>query len=291
MSLIHNQAMTEENLAAKRANGSTSQGPVTPAGKANSAAANLRHGLYSRKRNEVLSALGEDPEEYADLMNSLEHNWVERLEGELVQRIGHTLWRMKRAENTQEKLALNRIQAVREAQQSAAGPRLVRAHENLDCYDDLGAALDRRSTGPTSDEIQTFVEHFRDDPSEEMQEFLSLLKPLKTLPKGPERKAACREARVRLRQMEESYRSVCIRFAEQVEEMQSPESLAALAAPQNDMALLAQKVEDSTLRQLWRLSNMLFRIGKGARKQRDVKNEDRTDYVYENTGGDDKMSS
>jgi len=198
---------------------------------------------------------------------------------------------MKRAENTQEKLALNRMHAVREARQSAAGPRIVQAHENLECYDDLGDALDRRGTGPTTDEIQTFVERFRSDTSEEMQEFLSLLKPLKTLPKGPERKAACREARVRLRQMAESYRRVCIRFAEEVEEMQSPESLAALVAPQNDVALLAQRVEDSTLRQLWRLTNMLFRIEKGMEKQRDVKNEDRTDYVHENTGGGDKMSS
>ena len=65
MSLIHKQEMTEENLAAHRANGQKTHGPVTPEGKANSAAANLRHGFYCQAPNRALTALGEDPEEYA----------------------------------------------------------------------------------------------------------------------------------------------------------------------------------------------------------------------------------
>jgi hypothetical protein len=80
MSLIHKQEMTEENLAAKRSNGCQTQGPVTPEGKANSAAANLRHGFYCQAPNRALTALGEDPEEYAGLMNSLENDLVEGLE-------------------------------------------------------------------------------------------------------------------------------------------------------------------------------------------------------------------
>ena len=71
MSLIHQQEMTEENLAAHRANGQKTQGAVTPEGKANSAAANLRHGFYCQAQNGTLTAWGEDPEEYAGLMNSL----------------------------------------------------------------------------------------------------------------------------------------------------------------------------------------------------------------------------
>jgi hypothetical protein len=61
MSLIHKQEMTEENLAAHRANGAQSQGAVTPEGKANSAAANLRHGFYCRAQNGALTALGGRP--------------------------------------------------------------------------------------------------------------------------------------------------------------------------------------------------------------------------------------
>ena len=201
MSLIHKQEMTEENLAAHRANGQKTHGPVTPEGKANSAAANLRHGFYCQAPNRALTALGEDPEEYADLTNSLENNLVEGLEGELRERIGDTLWRMKRAVRMQNGLALKRIKAAQEIQEAAAWPQRLRAHENLDRYEDLAAALARRGNGPTPAEIQAFVKNFDDDPSEEMQEFFLLLKSLNKLAEGPERKAARRKARAQLNQM------------------------------------------------------------------------------------------
>jgi hypothetical protein len=35
---------------------------------------------------------------------------------------------------------------------------------------------------------------------------------------------------------------------------------------------------------------VLFKVRNGALTHRDVKNEDRSGYVYENTGNDDKMS-
>jgi hypothetical protein len=49
-------------------------------------------------------------------------------------------------------------------------------------------------------------------------------------------------------------------------------------------------MEDSSLRHLWRLTNMLFRVRNGALAPRDVKNEDRPGYVYENKDDNDKMS-
>jgi len=72
--------------------------------------------------------------------------------------------------------------------------------------------------------------------------------------------------------------------------MQSPEDLAALTAPRDEKSLLMQRMEDSSLRQLWRLTNMLFRVRSGALTLRDVKNEDRSGYVYENKGESDIMS-
>jgi hypothetical protein len=291
MSLIHKQEMTEENLAAHRANGQKTRGPVTPEGKANSAASNLRHGFYCQAPNRALTALGEDPEEYADLRNSLENNLVEGLEGELRERIVDTLWRMKRAVRMQNGLALKRIKTAHEIHQTATMPQLLRAHENLERYEDLAAALRRRGNGPTPAEIQAFVKNFDDDPSEEMQEFFLLLKSLNKLEEGPERKAARRKARAQLNELQERYRRVCVKFAEQLDEAQSPENLAALVAPRNENALLMQRLEDSSLRQLWRLTNMLFRLRNGGLTLRDGKNGDRPGYVHENTGDDDKMSS
>ena len=273
MSLIHQQEMTEENLAAHRANGQKTQGPVTPEGKANSAAANLRHGFYCKVQNGALAALGEDPQEYAGLMNSLENNLGEGLERQLVELIADTVWRMKRAKRMQDGLALKRIQAAQESQDARVLPHQIRAHENLDCYDHLSIVLARRGNGPTPAEIQTFVEHFKDDSSEKMKEFCLLLKSLNKLAKGPERNAARRQARVQLQAMMESYQRVCLQVQEHFDEMRSPESLAALIAPRDESALLLQRVEDSSLRKLWRLTNMLFRVRNGGLSLRDVKNE------------------
>ena len=49
-------------------------------------------------------------------------------------------------------------------------------------------------------------------------------------------------------------------------------------------------MEDSNLRQLWRLTNVLFKVRNGALTHRDVKNEGTSGDVYENKGEDDKMS-
>jgi hypothetical protein len=49
-------------------------------------------------------------------------------------------------------------------------------------------------------------------------------------------------------------------------------------------------VEDSSLRQWWWLTRMVFKVRNAALSPRDVKNEDRSDYVHENKGQDDKMS-
>jgi hypothetical protein len=291
MSLIHKHEMTEENLAARRANGSMSRGPVTPEGKAISAAANLRHGFYCQAPNGALTALGEDPEEYAGLMNSLENNLAEGLESELRERIGDTLWRMKRAARMRNGLALKRIKAAQEFQDTTTLPQRARANENLECYGDMIKALGRRGKGPNSTEIQDFMKYFAHDDSEEMQEFFPVLKALTKLEEGPERRAACRQARAQLQKMEARYRRICQMMAEQFDEMQSPENLAALTAPQDEKSVFMQRMEDSSLRQLWRLTNMIFRVRAGGLSLRDVKNEDRSGHVHENKGDDDKMSS
>ena len=290
MSLVKKPEMTEENLAAHRANGAHSHGAVTPEGQARVAAANLRHGFYAKAPNGALTALGEDPAEYADLTNSLENNLLAGLEGELRERIVDTLWRMKRAARMRNGLALKRIKAAQETQETMTGSQRLQAHESLQCYEDFATALRRRGKGPTPAEINAFMKYFADDRTERMQEFFLLLKSLNKLEEGPERNAALRQARAQLKAMEESHRRVCIRISDQLDEMESPENLAALTAPRDEHALLMQRMEDSSLRQLWRLTNMLLRVRNGAVTLRDVKNETTSGDVYENKGDGDKMS-
>jgi hypothetical protein len=306
MSLIQKQEMTEENLAAKRSNGSMARGAVTPEGKANSAASNLRHGLYSKAQDEAMVALGEDPQEYADLMNSLESDLAVGLESEVVRRIGRVLWRMKRAERAQDGLALQRVQGAAQVEYMVASARLAKAAEIFDRLQDLAIALNRRN-GPTSTEIRTFMEAFGDNPPADMQKFFLLLQSLQkqeegeeadedpsTKPATPvaterERKVVRRELRARVNRMIISYQGACREFQKDCEKVHSPENLAALMAPQDEKSLLNQKMEDSNLRQLWRLTNVLFKVRNGALTQKEIKNEDRTDYVHENKGESDKM--
>ena len=55
-------------------------------------------------------------------------------------------------------------------------------------------------------------------------------------------------------------------------------------------ATVLQRMKDSRLGQLWRLTNTLIKARNGALTHKDVKNEGRPDYVYENKGERDTMS-
>jgi hypothetical protein len=134
------------------------------------------------------------------------------------------------------------------------------------------------------------VRDFDNDPAEEMKEFFAPLKSLNKLKEAPERKAALRTALAQMQDLEERYRGICVKLQEQLDELQSPEDLAALTAPQDEKSLLMQGLQDSSLRQLSRLTNMLFKVRSGALTRRDGKNEDRPGYVHENTGDGRRQS-
>ena len=98
-----------------------------------------------------------------------------------------------------------------------------------------------------------------------------------------------RKVRTQLNRMMESYQRSCVQLAEQLDNLQSPENFAAMMAPKDENALLMQRMEDSNLRQLWRLTNVLFKVRNGALSHKNVKNEDRSWDVHENKGEGDKM--
>src|SRR5271157_1147606 len=131
MSLTRKQRMTAKNLAAKRTNARQSRGAATPAGKANSAAARLIHAFYSQAKDGVMIALGEDPKQYAALLESVVNNLQPRagLECELVAQMVRTLWRIRRAEDMQDGLALKRMRSGLQIDQMVASPRLESIQE------------------------------------------------------------------------------------------------------------------------------------------------------------------
>jgi flagellar biosynthesis/type III secretory pathway chaperone len=292
MSLTKEREMTEESLAAHQANGRQSQGPVTPEGKAHSAAANLRHAFYSQSRAEVLLALGEQPEDYLSLMESLCEDLQPRegLESQLVTQMGETLWGMQRAQRMREGLARKRIESRAMGEQVITTTHAAKAIENVEPFERLQAALARRDDGPTAEEIEAFVKCRKGDSSERTQEFIRLLRSLKNPMEEADRKAVRRQVRAELGRLIETYQSVAMHLARQSERVQSPENLAALMAPVDSNSLLLQRMEDSHLRRLWRLTNTLMKVRKGGLTRKDVKNEGRSGNVYENKGSHDNLS-
>jgi hypothetical protein len=292
MSLVKKPEMTEANLAAHRANGSKSQGAVTPEGKARVAAANLRHGFYSQARDYALEALGEDPQEYRDMMESLVEDLEPRkgLESQLVLRMGGTLWQMQRAERMREGVAIKLIQQQTQIQERVAQDRFMQVADKVEPFQCMKKALARRDDGPTRAEIQSFVKSCGGSESTEVQEIILLLKSLNEPLEEQERKAVRRKARSLLKKLMDAFDDPLYRLSRQIDKVRSPENLAAIIAPKDATALLMQRSEESNLRQLSRLTNTLIKIRSGALHQKDVKNEDCSGDVYENKETEDKFT-
>ena len=113
------QTMTEKNLEAHRRNARHSHGAATAEGKERARAANLRHGYYSQLRDEALTALGEDPEALAELVEGARQQFrpANAYQAWMTDRLARLQWRIDRAERLQESKAaahVGRIEAKRQ---------------------------------------------------------------------------------------------------------------------------------------------------------------------------------
>ena len=128
MSLVKKPTMTGKKIAANQLNGPLSQGPVTEEGKARIGAAQLRHGFYAKAQEVALRCLGEDPQDYEELLQGLyeEFRPVGRLLEKLVERLARVLWLMERADRSLEGHALRRAHSVDHARDNRLHARMMR---------------------------------------------------------------------------------------------------------------------------------------------------------------------
>ena len=304
MSLIRKQKMTEKNLAAKRRNGRQGRGPVTPTGKAHSAAAMLRHGFYSRAQDEAMIALGEDPKEYRGLLQSLVDDLepCAGLQSELVVRMGRALWRMQRAERMQDGLAIKRVQSGLQTEQLAATPRLLKNHELCERLYAIGRMMNRPDPPPSAAEIEALLDAFGDNPPHDIQELFPLVRSFgEAAAKAPRpvsensnnqaipSSAAEQECDPVREKLDRALTEVALHYQraedllmEMYEKVKSPENIAALMAPKNEKAMLMQRMEDSNLRQLWRLTKMFLMVKRSRRSVESDESSHSGDYSDEN---------
>ncbi|HEY6293745.1 MAG TPA: hypothetical protein VI455_19500 [Terriglobia bacterium] len=133
MSLVKSPDLTPEKLAANQANARQSQGPATPEGVERIRAANTRHGYYRQAPSAGMQLLGENPEEFEALFESLVATWQPQndFETSLVRRMARLMWRLERSDRVQEAMlvyqmeSLDRGLAREKRQQAAAHERVI----------------------------------------------------------------------------------------------------------------------------------------------------------------------
>jgi hypothetical protein len=274
--------MTEKRLASIRANGRKSHGAVTPEGKARVAQINLRHGFYSQADQEVLMALGEDPAEYVRMMKSLETDLAQAMEEQVVGCIGRTFWRMKRAERIQDGLAVKRVRKGTEIEEFMAAPQMLHIYGLYENLCALGRRINNPDPMPSRDEIEALIDAVGAEPPDAVKAVFPLYRayweavwkaPTPAAGEGnpsPAAEAAQRETEAALEKLNAVLDPLCMHYCqandmglEKLDLVKSPENVAALMAPKDQNALLMQRMEDSNLRQLWRLTNILMKVRRG----------------------------
>ena len=245
----------------------TAQPAVTPA------VAGFRPGILNEARYELLLELGEEPQDYQRLMESLQADLQPRpgLESQLVEQMGDTFWRMRRAQNMRDGLALKSIQRKVQSEDMLATMQASKVFEALEPFERLEEALSRRGGGSIAAEIDEFVKTRKGQSSEAMQKFIVLLKSLQEPMEEAERKAALREARKQLAELMEPYETLAWQYARKSERVQSSENPAALMAPDDKQSAHLQRLEDSYLRRMWRLFNAFGKVRQGVLQKKDVR--------------------
>ncbi len=187
MSLVHKPVLTPQKISANQANARRSHGPATPGGRERIREANARHGFYAT--GDALRILGEDPEEFERLVDSLMTTWrpANEFQTRLVMRLARALWRLERSDRMQEGMAveqLERLDANVDRMAREAGARYENRLASLNALIDAAGQASFCTGYP---ELQTFNSLWGENPKGKPGEiFILLYRLLKPRPAGGE---------------------------------------------------------------------------------------------------------
>jgi hypothetical protein len=265
MSLDNQPEIIQEKGNEQAVNAPNAPEASTPEAAVSPAVANFRKGFYTESRYGLLMALGEEPQEYQQVIESLLEDLRRRagLETHLAVQIGETFWRMRRAQRMRDGLALRSIQSKVQGEEMVTSMQASKVFELLEPFQRLKEALARRGDGPTAEEIDAFVQSRKGEISEGMQEFIQLLNSLKEPLEEAERKATRQKVRKLFARLLDVYEGLAWQYSPRAEKVRSSENLAALMAPDDEKSGHLQSMEDLHLRWLWRLINAFERVRQG----------------------------
>jgi len=291
MVLTKRPNMTAKRIASSRANGRRSRGARTLEGKARAAAANLRHGFYSQSQSDILMALGEDPERFENLVDSLTETWrpANEMETRLVMRLVRALWRMDRADRIQESLTVEQlyrsmpkptpVQIIDRLLKKKADKLLTLAtelgqsghftrHEDFEIFDELFGD-DPQKPGSDEDSIIFLMQRLEEPGTKDAWPAIDGSDPKAegTLPRDEDfRKEDRQKLRMLLlKQLAQMQKEPLDIEGEPEDPVHSRHCWDALMAPQDRSSsiMLMQRWEDSNMRQVVRVTEMLTKMKSG----------------------------
>jgi len=288
MSLVKKPTLTPRRLAANRSNGRLSCGAVTAEGIERMRAANLRHGFYSQMQGEALRALGEDPAEFEHLLESLMATWepADHFQTRLVDRLARALWRMERGDRIQESMAIAQLERMDANVERLAREARAEYEEKVRRLKFLTAAVAQEEYFTGLEEIKLFDDIYGSQPEGRPEEIFVLLyrlvkprppdskpaddepTPIAEIPvaEGRERREARKELQDLLSQEVQAFKEARSERGDELVETTSPYYRDMMMAPFHSRAALMARMEESSFRQVERITNLLFKLQANAER-------------------------
>jgi hypothetical protein len=279
---LRKRALTPQRLAAFQTNGRHSRGPATPEGIERIRAANLRHGFYSQAQGEAPRALGEDPPEFGHLLESLIVTWqpADEFETRLVARLARALWRMERGDRIQESMAVRQLERLDENVEHMAVQAREQYEKTVTRLKSLTAAVAQEDYFTGLGEIKLFDDIYGSEPKGRPEEIFVLLYrllkprpqdskpaddepvPISDIPvaEGREGREARKELQDLLSQEVQVFKDTRSERDDQLLETASPYYCDTMMAPFDSRAALMARMEDSSFRQVERITNLLTKL-------------------------------
>jgi hypothetical protein len=164
--------MTEKKVAANARNRKLAHGPATDEGRERIRAAHQRHGFYAQAEEAALRALGEDPDQYQQLLEDLWEEWqpVGAMQEGLVIRLRRCMWLTNRADRMLEGCAVQQAQEMNSGRQERLHARMMRLKMTAESLGLFAQSVARKHYVTTPEDLEKMKNLHQEGVVKEMAE-------------------------------------------------------------------------------------------------------------------------